>query len=261
MITVAQFLDGVRKNLARVDRYELGKDGTSGACDCIGLIIGALRLMGEKWNGIHGSNYAARNEMATIANIKQDELQPGDIVYKAKWPGDSGYALPSRYANDPEQKDFYHVGVVMGVNPLEIWHCTGVPGGIKHDNKIGNWTHSGRLKMVAYGEVAETVAEIMRVTSENGGPVFLRMNPNKDAGWYDRIPVGTLVEVTDWQGADGWAKVRVDLGYEMMGYMMRAYLEPVTQPETPPQEADAVTLTMNRAMAEMLFKALEEALK
>lgn len=262
MITAAQFLDGVRKNVARVDRYELGQDGRNGACDCIGLIIGALRLMGETWNGTHGSNYAARNMMVSVQNIKEDEMMPGDIVYKAKWPGDSGYALPAKYKNDADQKDYYHVGVVTAVKPLEITHCTGVPGGIKRDSKLGNWTHSGKLWLVKDGEEVEQVAQIMQVRSENGGPVFLRMNPNKDAGWYDRIPVGTLVEVTDWQGAEGWANVLVDMGYEMAGYMMREYLSPVTaEPAAPPAQENTVTITVEKQLAQALMLALQDALK
>lgn len=29
-------------------------------CDCIGLIIGGLKLSGVEWSGYHGSNFAAR---------------------------------------------------------------------------------------------------------------------------------------------------------------------------------------------------------
>jgi hypothetical protein len=102
----------------------------------------------------------------------------------------------------------------------------------------------------------------MQVRSENGGPVFLRMNPNKDAGWYDRIPVGTLVEVTDWQGAEGWAKVVVDMGYEMAGYMMREYLSPVTAgPDAPPAQENMVTITVDKQLAQALMQALQDALK
>ena len=41
-------------------------DGSDGYCDCIGLPIGAVRRMGLKWNGIHGSNWAARKEFVQL---------------------------------------------------------------------------------------------------------------------------------------------------------------------------------------------------
>lgn len=37
-------------------------------CDCIGLIIGALKLAGVSWGGIHGSNYAAREAITQYDN-------------------------------------------------------------------------------------------------------------------------------------------------------------------------------------------------
>jgi len=43
-ITAAQFLSAIQQNVQRVKEYSLGCDGSGGKCDCIGLIIGALRL-------------------------------------------------------------------------------------------------------------------------------------------------------------------------------------------------------------------------
>lgn len=49
----------------------------------------------------------------------------GEIVYKARKPGDSSYNLPDRYkANGGDLLDYYHVGVVTKVRPLEITHCS-----------------------------------------------------------------------------------------------------------------------------------------
>lgn len=36
--------------------YQIGRDGTKGKCDCVGLGIGALRRMGIEYSGLHGSN-------------------------------------------------------------------------------------------------------------------------------------------------------------------------------------------------------------
>ena len=191
MITVAQFLDGVRKNVARVDRYELGQDGRNGACDCIGLIIGALRLMGETWNGTHGSNYAARNEMRSVRRIQDVHiLAVGDIVYKAKAPGDDDYALPSRYDAHPDRLDYYHVGVVTGISPLEITHCTGVQGGIKKDTVLGSWEFFGRLKKVSEDDVEMTEPQEYMVV---GGRLKMRNAPSGDGAVIQYIPNGAIV--------------------------------------------------------------------
>lgn len=61
MISFNTFLDCVQKNINRVNEYRLGMDGRNGQCDCIGLIIGAVRLAGEEWKWTHGSNYSARH--------------------------------------------------------------------------------------------------------------------------------------------------------------------------------------------------------
>lgn len=56
-ISTDAFLAAVQDNAARVQAYEHGHDGSDGLCDCVGLIIGALRLAGIKYSGTHGSNY------------------------------------------------------------------------------------------------------------------------------------------------------------------------------------------------------------
>ena len=76
-----------------------------------------------KWPGIHGSNWAARNAMAWLKPVScADDLAVGDVVYKAKAPGQAGYRLPDRYAAGPDLNDYYHVGVVRSISPLRIIH-------------------------------------------------------------------------------------------------------------------------------------------
>ena len=76
MIPLTTFLQCVRENAARVQAYEQGHDGSDGKCDCIGLIIGAVKLAGGSWPGTHGSNWAARNAMNTLNYI--DSTRVGD---------------------------------------------------------------------------------------------------------------------------------------------------------------------------------------
>ena len=129
-MTIDEFLTNVRRIQAADPRYRLGRDGSDGYCDCIGLVIGAIRRSGGQWRGIHGTNWTARNAMHDLNPLRgAGQLQRGELVFRAHEPGAKGYALPSRYASSADRRDYYHVGVVMQTNPLRILHCSS--GGVK----------------------------------------------------------------------------------------------------------------------------------
>lgn len=224
MIPVEKFLQCVQENAERIHAYELRHNGSDGKSDCIGLIIGALTLAGFRWPGTHGSNWAARNAMATLGYISEDsELFPGEVVYKAREPGEEKYDLPSTYKNSPDQRDYYHVGVVTSVSPLVITHCTGVEGGIKRDNMQGEWRYGGKLKYVHYSEDTDMVEEPLYnaiVTASNGLPVNVRSGPNISYEVIKRLDVGTKVDIIE--ELDGWRKIRHE---STEGYMMSKFLK------------------------------------
>ena len=233
MIPLDTFLRCIRENAARVHEYEQGHDGSDGKCDCIGLIIGALALAGFKWPGIHGSNWAARNAMSTfgyIADVR--EMFLGEIVYKAREPGEDKYALPSRYDDSGDLRDYYHVGVVTKVDPLEITHCTSVPGGIQRDSKMGNWRWGGKLKYVNYDEGGSQMEPICQATvhADNDYPVKMRAQASTKAEILAKIPQGTIVDVLGIVGSDegDWAFI---LYGDMTGYMMTKFLLPANADE------------------------------
>lgn len=220
MISLAAFLDGIQRNVDRITHYQSGGDGKGGGCDCIGLIIGAVRLAGGTWKGTHGSNYAARNEMRTLGRITEPYL--GEIVYKAKEPGESGYDLPAKYQTSGDLLDYYHVGVVTRVQPLEITHCTSVSGGIKRDSTLGQWRYGGELKLVDYGE-SDGKVEILyqaTVTAVSGRTVNLRANPSEKARVLKSVPVGSTVDVLE-DTDPVWEKISYN---GITGYMMRKFL-------------------------------------
>ena len=147
-MTLNAFLAAIDAIQAEPPTYRLGGKAEDGTCDCIGLIIGALNRCGVKWPGIHGSNWAARNAMAWMLPVSDaSDLTVGDVVYKARRPGETGYSLPDRYAADPDRNDYYHVGVVRSVSPLRIVHCTS-PGGVKTDTRMGRWVYAGELRQL-----------------------------------------------------------------------------------------------------------------
>lgn len=83
-VNVKKFLTEVEAIASEEPAYKLGHYGQDGLCDCIGLIIGAIRRAGGEWRGTHGSNYAARKEVVALHPIYgSGELQPGEVVFKA----------------------------------------------------------------------------------------------------------------------------------------------------------------------------------
>ena len=263
-MTAQTFLEKVAEIADASPVYRLGGDGSDGACDCIGLIIGAIRRAGGSWTGIHGSNYAARYEMRELLPVMDaGELNPGDAVYKARMPGEVGYALPERYKNDPDQRDYYHVGVVTATSPLEITHCTGP--GIVRDTKLGKWTYRGRLEKVDYDgtEVVETMVQTATVVADSGSKVKMRSKPSTSDGLYWEVPVGALVQVAEVSGE--WAKVRYG---DRTGYMMAKFLvmdaptQGATQTTPGSNQGDASEIiSVQRAALQAVYEALGNLLQ
>ena len=261
MITLDKFLSCVRENAARVREYESGGDGSNGKCDCIGLIIGSLALAGFRWPGVHGSNWAARNAMSTFGNILDaGDMFLGEIVYKARVPGEAKYALPSRYDNSGDLRDYYHVGVVTGIDPLEITHCTSVPGGIQRDSKMGNWRYGGKLKYVNYDEGGNSMEPIYqaKVYADNEYPVKMREQASTKAEVLAKIPQGTIVDVLGIVGSDegDWGFI---LYGGQTGYMMDKFLRPVYGgDEDEKTETDGETVVVTRETLEEWEAVMEE---
>ena len=261
-MTAQTFLEKVAEIADASPMYRLGGDGSDGTCDCIGLIIGAIRRSGGSWTGIHGSNYAARYEMRELLPVTDaGELCLGDVVYKARTPGQAGYALPERYKNDPDQRDYYHVGVVTAVEPLEITHCTGP--GIVRDTKLGKWTYRGRLEKVDYDGTSQEVGTMVQtatVVADSGSKVKMRSKPSTSDGLYWEVQVGATVQVAENTG--GWAKVRYG---DRTGYMMVEYLKMDAQ-ELPAAgsssgSASGELITVQRAALQAVYDALGSILQ
>ena len=260
-ITRERFLEKVEEIAQSNPSYKEGRDGSDGACDCIGLIIGAIRRAGGSWTGIHGSNYSARYEMRELLPVMDaGELNPGDAVYKARMPGQTGYDLPERYGADPDNRDYYHIGVVTAVEPLEITHCTGP--GIVRDTKLGKWTYRGRLKKVDYDgtEGMETMVQTATVVADSGDDVKMRSTPSQTDGLYWKVPVGDKVQVAYVEGE--WAKVRHQ---GRTGYMMVEYLKMDAQELPTAGSSSGSTggelITVQRAALQAVYDALGSLLQ
>lgn len=237
MITNTLFLTRVLEIAGEAPKYRLGGYGRDGTCDCIGLTIGAIRRAGGTWSGTHGSNYAARYQMRELERNTVSNLYPGKQVYKAREAGASNNKLPSRYASHPDQRDYYHAGVVTSVDPINITHSTGTgkASSIRVDTSLGAWAWGGRLKLVNYDAPVETPVEAPMaaladaeipttavVTTANGGPLKMRNKPTKTCGSYRNIPCGAEVTVLETDtGSPGWWRVRYA---GRTGYVMTQFL-------------------------------------
>lgn len=215
-ISLDHFLQQIDAIAAAQPAYRLGADGSNGECDCIGLIIGAIRRAGGTWGGTHGSNYAARNATLQLAPLTSaGQLSPGCLVYKTAPPGASNHHLPSRYEDHPDQLDYYHVGVVRSVSPLRIIHCT-TPG-ICTDETIFPWSHFGWPAAVSAKTAPAPASLTAVVTAPSGSCVNLRKTPG--GALLERLPLGATVTVEE-QG-DTWCRISYA---GRTGWMMTAFL-------------------------------------
>lgn len=267
-MTVQEFLREVEAIQNLKPQYKLGHDGSDGYCDCIGLVIGAMRRNGLEWEGTHGTNWTARNAINSLMRVFDPlDLGVGDLVFKAKAPGADGYDLPNKYAKDPDPLDYYHVGVVMSVDPLKITHCTTTglfsTNSVIDDSKLGTWTYKGQLTYMDYGAEDEPMTDsttqgkrvwfvheqTATVYAQNGKPVNLRKKPEKGADLVDRINVGEVVKVNSQSGE--WAQVTHG---KRTGYMMTQFLAFAEGAEGP------VQATQNATVEELMerIKRLEE---
>lgn len=204
-------------------------DGSDGTCDCIGLPIGAIRRMGLKWNGIHGSNWAARKEFVELKPVASvSDLERGDVVLKGCAQGSSGWALPSRYRKggkyyNGDLTDYYHAGVVESVSPLRIRHMS---SRMTTDTKLGKWNYHGKLSILAKAAGGITPTPVPAsgtlavVVARTGGTVNLRVGPAKNQKILKRVPLGSTVEIV----APGETWCSVVYG-NLKGYMMAEFLD------------------------------------
>lgn len=214
-------------------KYELGASNLR-TCDCIGMIKYGLRQNGVTLTTT-GTNWTMRNQVDNVRKITgASVLCFGDVVFKAREPGQEGYNLPSKYRNGGsaytgDLRDYCHIGVVKSVSPLRIIHMTGPTA--KTDTSIGKWRFAADLKKQYINDGGQpapdpeptptpTVDKAV-VVADKGNWVKMRANPSTSCSLYDEVPVCATVTVV----THGYDWTKINYGSRKGWYMMTKYLD------------------------------------
>lgn len=194
-----------------------GVNGPKGI-DCSGAFVYAYRQFGQRI--YHGSNRIIRVYCRDVQPVNGTEgLRPGMAIFRSRRDTSrmkAEYRPGGRYYNPALPEDFYHMGLIASVSPLQIINATSPKARV--DTSLRRWTHAGYLKAVDYesGDAPTAV-----VTAESGSSVNLRKAPNRQSPILARVPLGqtvTLLACDD----EAWHKIRWQ---NKTGYMMKEFLK------------------------------------
>lgn len=195
--------------------------------DCSGAFVYAYRKFGMSI--YHGSNRMIRVYCRGIERVTTaSALKVGMAIYKAKesTAGMSSIYKPGgRYYDPALPQDFYHVGLVASVNPLQIINATKPYARI--DSDLSKWHFAGYLNAVDYnadsggqnGEAAQPTTAT--VHAQSGGTVNLRKQPAITSVVLIRVPLGRRVNVLEKEN-DIWWRINYQ---QYTGYMMSEFLQ------------------------------------
>jgi len=262
-VDAKKFLQKVEEIAYESPSYRLGGSGKDGTCDCIGLIIGAIRRAGGEWNGIRGSNYAARSETEGLRTFcGNSDLMVGEVVYKSRKPGEKGYNLPEKYSLSGDKLDYYHVGVVESVYPLRIRHMTTPEP--KMDTSIGRWSHHGWLRKVAKSdgindgqEGGGTMGETVYIAGGNvAAPIHMRSGDSLNRKILKEIPQGAEAELIEY--STNWSKIKYG---NTIGYVASVFVHRNTDEAAAiSQDANGEMITIERKRLEKVYDEIGDLL-
>lgn len=233
-INIAKFIERCEEVIKAKPVYTLGASNLS-KCDCIGMIKYSFRMNHVTFSTT-GTNDTFRTKVINIRTINSPSvLKVGDVVFKARKPGESGYNLPSKYkpggsGYNGDLTDYTHIGVVKSINPLRIIHMTSPTA--KTDCSIGSglsrWRFAADMKpqYINYStepseEPKPVISKTALVIAQSGRWVKMRSSPTTLCKLYDEVPVGAIVKVTGTSG--DWTQI--DYGKRKGWFMMTKFLK------------------------------------
>jgi Bacterial SH3 domain. len=215
--------------------------------DCSGAFVRGYRL--QNASIYHGSNRIIRVFCNTQAQINGwKDIKAAAAVFKARSDLSkmSGIYKPGgEYYNAALPYDYYHIGLITGLDPLTVTHatspkakkdtlCTRKSGeddssyqqrAIQALQKAG-WTWVGLLNAATYddSDLPEPEPPIPGYTAivyaANGKPVKMRAEPSTLCRLWWLVPIGTNVELTG-SNPNGWTGIRYN---GRTGYMQSQFL-------------------------------------
>ena len=252
--TRQQYVDKCNEVYDAKPAYQNGASDLN-QCDCIGMTKYGLRENGVKFS-TSGTNYSFRHHVENIRPINSEsDLRFGDVVFKAYEQGESGWNLPAKYQQGGSEyngdlRDYYHIGTVRSVNPLEIIHMTSPTAKCDTTLNKKGWDFVASLKKEYISDDAPEpgpgpgpepptpTPEKATVWADSGSTVKMRQKPSRGCSQYWDIPIGTVVDVLglncgskgDWTKIGTWLK-----NTYAQGYMMTEFLRFEGDPEPEPQ--------------------------
>lgn len=219
---VRQFLEQIDVLKSKNLKYKKNASGENGECDCIGLIIGALRGMGIQWEGIHGSNFAARkrinSEGEPSPSPSPEPVPVPSTGTKAVVTAESGQWVKMRAEPKSTCRLYEEVPVgaeVTIVSPGEEW------AKINYGRRKGWYMMAKFLEVEGENPKPVTHPKYAVVTARRGTTVKMRQKPSLDCRYYDDVPVGATVKVEE--AGDKWSKI--SYGIRKGWYMQTPYLK------------------------------------
>lgn len=235
--TRAKFITRCEDIIKAKPNYSLGSSDTRN-CDCIGMVKYGLRVNGVTLT-TSGTNWTIRNQVDNIRSITSASvLKAGDVVFKSRAPGESGYDLPTKYrkggsAYNGDLNDYCHIGVVKSVSPLRIIHMTSPTA--KTDITIGKWKWAADLKKQYISDIIKptpvptpdpdpepvTSYDQAIVVADSGRWVKMRKDPSAKCKLYDEVPVGATVTIV----TNGYDWTKINYGKRKGWHMMTKFLD------------------------------------
>lgn len=233
-MTAAEIIREFERMRAEKWAYAWGS-AAEGVVDCAGAFVWAYRQHGKSI--YHGSNRIARTEVVEL--LPPDKWEPGMAAFKAKKPGEGGYALPHGYLPGGGQyngdlTDYHHIGLVDAGGG--VLNAQGTATGFVRSRLEDGWDYVARLRGVEY-QAREEATGMATIKTPDGNPAKLRKDPSTKNPYIDKVPAGTVVEVLETAMSDGemWSKIRAG---GVTGYMMSKYIE-AAEEETAEEETQA----------------------
>lgn len=230
--------------------------------DCQAFVEACMHDVGIKKN-LRGSNawYRAMDWVGSPEDCKKvfGKVPTGAMLFI--WADDGGEV--ARGYNDGKG-NASHMGIVTHVEEGAL-HSSQSKGCVcqsKFKDKTirnGGWNCVGLSRLFDYGDHVnailagkeEKTMEYAVVHTEDGNPLKLRPRPSTKYAYVDKIPDGTQLLISETDG--DWAHTTYN-GHD--GYVMTEFLR-FDGADGAVDGVERVTLTLTRATAEALYKALK----